>query len=474
MARRKKPDRVSPFKELGASSAKHARSILYEDFLPKMRGSYALRKYREMRDNDATVGSILNAMDMVMRSVRWNVEAADDTPAAVEAKEFVESVFDDMSSTFEDFISGALSCLPYGFSYFEVVYKRRGGPDKSAEQRSKFTDGRIGIRKLAPRPQWTLEYFDTDEDGGVLGMVQNASYGGAYIPIEKSLLIRTTAAEAQPTGRSVLRNAYVPYWYLSNIQNVEAIAIEREMNGLPVGRIPGEYFDADADADQKAFKSAFEAILRDVKLNEQGFVLLPSDMQPNDDGTLSNHPLIGFELLTSTGKRAIDTNPVILRYQREIARLVLADFLMLGSTDSGSFSMSADKSKLFRISLNGYLGSIAGVLNRHLLPRLWKVNGMPYDVMPELQPEDANTADLEALGNYIQKLAGAGAPLFPDVPLENALRSAADLPEVDPDRDDMEAMGLPGQPQPQQPAPANPGGKAPTDQQAEDMIDDGA
>ena len=49
--------------------------------------------------------------------------------------------------------------------------------------------------------------------------------------------------------------------------------------------------------------------------------------------------------------------------------------------------------------------------------------------MPTLEYGDIETPDLGALGNYIQVLAGAGVPLFPDDNLENYLRNIASLPE---------------------------------------------
>ena len=42
---------------------------------------------------------------------------------------------------------------------------------------------------------------------------------------------------------------------------------------------------------------------------------------------------------------------------------------------------------------------------------------------------DIETPPLTEIGTFIQQLAGAGAPLFPDDDLENHLRGMASLPE---------------------------------------------
>ena len=69
------------------------------------------------------------------------------------------------------------------------------------------------------------------------------------------------------------------------------------------------------------------------------------------------------------------------------------------------------------------------MFNEHAIPRLFEVNGFDTKKLPTIEYGDIETPDLGALGNYIQVLAGAGVPLFPDDLLENHLRSLASLPE---------------------------------------------
>lgn len=424
-------------KELGASGAHISAGFKQDEFLPQLRGSRAIRKYREMIDNDATIGALLLSMEMMLRAVEWRVEPADDSPEADREAQFVEEVMDDMSHTFESFISQSVSFLKYGFSFFEVVYKTRQGPmQRDGARRSKYKDGRIGIRKLAPRPQSTLEEFEIDENGGVAAFVQSGFgvAGNVRIPIEKGLLFNTTTDNASPYGRSVIRNAYKSYYYLTNIQNIEAIAIEREMNGFPVGYIPSEYLAADATADQLAFRNKFEEILRDMKLNEQGYAVFPSDPCLDGEGKPTGEKLVQVELMASNGTRAVDMNQVITRYQADMARSVLADFLTLGQSDRGSFALSKSKADLFLRSLEGYLRNIASVLNTHLLPKLWELNGLNPDLMPTMQHGNVSPPNLEELGNYIRNLMAVGA-VGPDEDMGNVLLEAAGLPQQEQDPD---------------------------------------
>jgi len=287
------------------------------------------------------------------------------------------------------------------------------------------------VRKLAARAQWTIDRFEVDEHGYVLGVHQQTLTGAGmvFIPASKMLLFRTVSANNDPSGRSVLRNAYLPYHFVSRIQEYEAIAIERELNGLPFARIPSEYLTADAGTEQKAFLTKMEKILRDVKRNEQGFVILPSDLQRDAEGKLTDNYLVTFELIASSGTRDIDTNVVIGRHQMDIARSILADFMMLGRSASGSYALSESKVNLFIQAMRGYLNAVAAVLNRVLMERIWAVNGFDRELMPTLVPGDIAPVDLEKLGDFLQSFAAAGAPLFPDEELENVIRQRAGLPE---------------------------------------------
>lgn len=385
--------------------------IRADEFLPELRGKRAIRKYREMRDNDSTIGAVMYATEQVLRDVDIKVMPANDTPAAKREAEFVESIFDDMDHTLDDHISEALSSLTYGFSWFEVVYKRRKGPNnRSDKSRSKFTDGRIGVRKIASRAPWTISKFDVDQKtGDVLGVHQEGAgfNNTSFIPTRKSLYYRTTAINNDPSGRSILRNAYTSYEYLNNLQNIEAIAVERELAGIPVARIPAEYLSTDATSAQAGFVGNLQQILRDVKFNEQGYIILPSDTYPDKDGSPTSNRLVDVELMASNGKRNIEIDPIVKRYQHDIARSVLSEFLMLGGGNTGSYALSKSKTDLFLRALESYIQAIVDVLNKQLVERLWELNGLNYDLMPTVVAGDVAPHDLREIAAFLRNLNGA-------------------------------------------------------------------
>jgi hypothetical protein len=414
----------------------HNGQIRADEFLPELRGKKAIRKFREMRDNDSTIGAVMYSTEQVLRDVEFKVKPANKSKAAKKEADFVKSILSDMDHSLDDHVAEALSFLSYGFAWFEVVYKRRVGPTQTdPKKRSKYDDGRFGVRKIAIRSPWTISRFDVDtKTGDVLGIYQEGSFSisnKSYIPARKSLYYRTTSLNGDPSGRSILRNAYTSYEYLNTLQAIEAIAVERELAGIPVARIPSEYLSPDATPEQAAFRYNLEQILRDVKFNEQGYIITPSDTYPDKDGTPTNIRLVDIELMSSSGNRNVDIDPIVRRYQHDIARSVLSEFLMLGS-QGGSYALSKSKTDLFLRALESYVQQIVDVLNKQLVERLWELNGLDYSLMPTIEAGDVAPHDLREIAGFLRNLNGA------DINLSNhpeVIQNLMDIAELDYDPD---------------------------------------
>jgi len=436
----------SPIEELGVEGVQISSGFVHDEFLTKLQGERGRRIFREMRDNDSTIGAILFAVEMLIRAVDWSIETdipeAEMDEAALEAVEFVEGVFfKDMEHTWDEFLSTIMSMFTFGWQYTEVIYKRRIGPDEADETRqSIYTDGRIGIRKLADRSQETLNRWEIKEPHGqILGMWQDAPNGGLasmFIPISKALLFRPHMFKGSPEGRSILRSAYRPWFFLKTIQEIEAVAIERELAGLPVAYIPNNILTG-TTPEQIAIRKKYEKMVRDIKFNEQGGVVLPSDTFKDSDGNPTAVKQVSLELLNAGGTRAVDTNETKQDYKADIARVILADFIFLGTQGKvGSFALSKDKTDLFARAIEGWLDdTIAETINRRLIPTLWKLNGMDRKYMPRLKPGKVSPEDIEKLGSFVESLSRSGFVIGADKRLEDRLRDAGGLPERDPELD---------------------------------------
>jgi hypothetical protein len=343
---------------------------------------------------------------------------------AEEAAAFVESCFLDMSTSWEEVVSAILSFIPFGWSYHEIVYKKRVGPDeKDGSKRSKFDDHRIGWRKIVLRAQDSKLRWEFDEHDGVVGMWQLAP-GKAmqFLPINKCLLFRTTSARGNPEGRSAIRNAFVPWWFKKRIEETEAIGIERDLAGFPVAWVPFDYLtDAATPAQQQALDE-FKRQVRNIRRDEQEGAVWPLAYDEN------GNKLYDLTLLSTGGQRQFDTDKIVSRYDQRIAMSVLADFILLGHENVGSKSLGSSKIDLFMAALEAWLYHIADVFNTHAIPRLLRLNGVDVRMAPKLTFGSIQPVDLDVLAKFLTAMAGAGMPLFPDEDLDSYLRTTAGLP----------------------------------------------
>src|SRR3989304_10372586 len=256
--------------EIGSTGLRVFGGYVSQEFLTELVGLRGYRIYDEMRKNDPVIGGLLFAVEQAIRRVKWFVKPFDQTSKHLQASEFIEENMHDMSHSWNDFISEVLTFLPFGYSWFETVYKeRRGVFNRSNEEilgldeeqpmasndfiepkksNSRYTDGRIGWEKFAYRPPDTLFKWEIDRSGEILGMWQQdirRAVAPVFIPIEKSILFRTRRERNNPEGVSVLRNSYKPYYFKRELEKFEAIALERTGAGIPVIQLPLGYTRTD-------------------------------------------------------------------------------------------------------------------------------------------------------------------------------------------------------------------------------------
>ncbi len=445
-------------KEIGRVGQRRYGGNFYEEFLHELTGKRGIAVYREMEDNDDIVGAILFAVEMLVRQCAWNVEPGGATAKDKEAAEFVESCMHDMQDTWIDTISEILSFLTYGWSYHEIVYKRRMGNTKDPRTKSKFNDGLVGWRKLPIRAQETLYQWEYDIEDNLLGMTQMPppDYGVFTIPIEKALMFRTKSRKNNPEGRSILRNAYRPWYFKRRIQEIEGIGIERDLAGLPVIHGP-EGLDLWDKEDENAMNilSALEDMVMRIRRDEREGIVLPYGYE--------------LELLSSGGVRQFDTNAIINRYDTRIAMTVLADFIFLGHDKTGSWALSSDKTELFAVAIGAFLDIICETFNSQGIPSLIDINGQHFAGIteyPKMTHGDIEDADITKVATFIKDMTGIGV-LVPDDGLEDYIRQVGHLPERTSDTRELDRTRQEQQEQDQPPVPETAAGTEPNGEEGE-------
>jgi hypothetical protein len=439
---------VKTYGEMGVTGLNRFGGSLSEDYLKDWNSLPSLVKtVRKMMDHPI-VASMTFAAEMLVRSATVHVEPASEEKADQDAAEFLETCLYDMSTSWSEHLGQAITMAWYGFAPFEIVYKRRLGPDK--EPSSKHDDGRIGWRKFGYRSPDTLtsgKEWDIDDNGGIQGLNQTPPNGGqsVSIPIEKLILYRTSSFKNNPQGRSALRGAYQPWYFSKNFAEVEGIAAERMGTGMPIMYLGG---GTKLEGPNSDFNKA-QDIVRNTRTDEQMGIVIPyPKMTAEGRGAL-------FELISPPSRGMIDFAEAIGRYNQQIAQVLLAQFIFFGLTERGTQALAVRTTDFFAQAVSGWLDNIADTFNRFAVDRLFRLNAGAFPGVtqyPEIEFAPIEQRDVAGIVKAVTEAIGSRA-IIPDDGIERTLREMLELPE----KDEATAKPIPvptlpfGQPPGQQP-----------------------
>ncbi len=396
---------VAVYNELGEMGLRRQAGHVYEDFIPKLKSlNTRMRVYEEMI-TDPTIGAILFAIELHIRRTKFKTKTADkDDPEAVEMANFLEDCINNMDHTWQDFLSEVLTMIPYGFSVHELVYKKRD-------------DGRIVWKKLPIRAQNSITEWEFDENTGDIKAVVQRTWNQnkeVRIPKDKILLFRPSATRGNPEGRSALRTCYSSWYFKKKLEVTEAIGIERDLTGYPVIKPSMDTFGTSQLA--KSMRKYAETMVTRIRKDEQMGSVLPPGWE--------------LELIASPGRGQIDTGQVISRYDLRIAQSMLADIIMLGHGQTGSYALAETKHDLLMHALEAWLDTIMQIFNRHAIPKLMALNGWKdEEKYPKLISEPVSKIDPLKLANTLYRLVGVDL-VKSGTELEEYLREFLGLPEV--------------------------------------------
>ena len=394
--------RKSMTQDVGNTGLQETWGQIQDDFLAEWRGKEKVKNIDEMLRNSPVIGALRMAIEMPIRDIGWQFVSKDgeDDPRV----ELLDEALANMTHSWNDHIVDALLMAFYGWSMFTITYEKVGG--------------RVFWRKFKMLGHDTVMRWLIADDGGLEGLQQWPHLWPEPIPIERMMLYRFRKTRNNPEGESVLRPAWVPWYYIKNIQQIEAIGIERNLAGLPV-ITPPLGADMDGDDGDKA-----ELIVRNVRNDEQAGVVLPPPMGEGE------HQRWQFELIASAGgTQAVDTNLIIGRYEKRMLMASLAQFLMLGMDSVGAMATFDGATDFFTMAVNTIASIISDTFTKYAIPRLLKLNGLDTEgIVMEHSP--AGDIGLDVIGQFLQQ-AGTFVTWTPDD--EAWLRSLARLPDKSPD-----------------------------------------
>lgn len=412
--------------EEGFVGLKVANKRIMEEAQAAFRYPAFISTVNEMRNNP-TVGAAMNVYRMMISRVKWDIEPPiDPTPEDIARANFIKGIMDDMDHSWSGFIEDVVPYLEYGFGIHEIVLRRR-----LYRNGSKYNDGLVGLKKLAPRSQDTIAgWVFTDDGADLLAAKQSLRFlqngyrfanrtdpedGLVSIDRDKFLLFTASGNKGNPEGNSIYKNIYLAFKQLTTLQNQELLGIAKDVQGILKIAIPPAYMSPDATDDQRAAFAGFQAIIDNYNLGTQRGLLVPNLMDEHGNA------LFTYDLLEGKGHAKYDTESVIRRLQSDILSALSVDVLKLGSDGAGSFSLAEQKSSILALAIDYRLREMAEVLNSHLMVTLYQMNGWDASRTAKFVYSDVQEVSLEEFSKFVQRVASTSM-IEVDRPVLNRIR----------------------------------------------------
>lgn len=413
--------RNSPSKEVGVSgTAVHGGFVDTGETNTKLSTGNRYKTAANILANISVVAASVRYFLNLLANPKWTVTPADDSAEAKAMAEFVESVIEDVNSSWTRIIRRSGLYKFHGFSIQEWTAKKR-------------EDGMIGFVDIESRPQHTIERWEIDDNGSVIGCFQRSPQNGEEIPIDRwkfVYLVDDTLTDS-PEGMGWFRHLVEPASRLEEYLTLEKIGFERDLSGIPIGRAPitalnravknGTMAKTDADAMINGIKNF---VKMEIKKKNTGLVLDSQafENQTSDGTQVSSVAQWGIELLTGDAGSIAQLGIAIERINIEMARIIGTENIFTGTDGSGSLALSKDKSTNLYLNINSTLDEMTEQFTKDLIDPLWTLNGFDPKLKPKFTAEDVTFKDAEQVAIVLRDMALAGAVLAPDDPAIDDLR----------------------------------------------------
>lgn len=392
-------------------------------------GTQRAHTFAEMMMNTAIVAASVRHFINLSALANWKVEPADH-PRGVEYAEMAErALMYDCKTAWDTIVKRAALARFMGFSI--QAWQMRQNPD-----------GFYTYENITSRAQKTIYQWDTDPDTQeVLGVVQwpeNMSET-IYIPRNRFMYMVDDVIHDSPEGMGILRHVVPSARRLTQLERYEEVGFRNDLRGVPVGYAP--YTDLrqaveDGEIQQEQMDAAIaniETFIRGhIKNDNQGIILDSAVFRSQDDaGTPIASGQYDLKLLTGGQSSLTDIARSIERVNREIARILGTESMMLGSSDRGSHAMADNKTHQFAMTVNNSNMAISSEARRSLIRPLGIVNGWEEEAWPSLSFEHIASRSVQETTAALRDLATAGAPLGPNDPAAIEVKRQLGLPHED-------------------------------------------
>ena len=344
---------------------------------------YSIKTFETM-GKDTTLASALNAVQTISLRIPRFIQPYDESTIHKNRAKFV----DECLGITVDFLREALSMNKYGFSVHEKVFRVR-----RKKYGSQYDDGKIGIKRIPIRPQHTIDDFVYDDEGrDIVGVVQQQSKrrvtalakamkqvvkgdkNGITIPRESLLIFKADSSNGRGEGVSPLTYVYDTWRDYQRFKDLEGIASSKNLNGLPVIWMPSQYMTRDPnDPMSEVYDTLVDGVSK-IAVGEQTMLALPSD---REDMTGQGGKLFDFSLMSASSSNITAITSIIERLKKEMLLCLFAQEI--------TESIDSTKTSMLNILVENRVKEIFTVLNKDLIPHLFRLNGWDDTKTPSIR-----------------------------------------------------------------------------------------
>ena len=389
------------------------------------------KTYSDLLANVTIVSAGVRYFLNLVSKATWKVRPANDTTEAVRLAGIVNDQLARMDTSWTRVVRRAAMYRFYGFSVQEWTME--------------LVDDILQFSDVAPRPQQTIERWQRDRNGRITAIGQRSAQTQEllFIPREKLIYIVDDSLNDSPEGLGLFRHIVKLASRLERYEQLEGFGFESDLRGIPVGKAPfaamQEAVDSGlitADEKQAAEAPLLDFIRNHIKNPALGIMLDSIPYQSLDEaGTPSSTPQWDIDLLKGSSTSLADMARAIERVNREIARVLGVEGLLLGEQTTGSHALSSDKALNFALIVDSTLGELTDVFTKDFIRRLFDLNGWDQSIMPQFDTEALQHRNITEITQALKDIAAAGAELDPNDPATNEIREMLGLspqPAVDP------------------------------------------
>ena len=416
-----------PFSVVGApGTAIYGGQLVSKEKESSLQGRQKYITFSNMLANTAIVAAGVRYFTDLASKAEWSVEAADDSSKAEEMAELVQEIMGDMTTPWHRVIKRLSMFGMYGFAVAEWTAKRRD-------------DGVIGLLDIEPRSQKTIEKWELDMSGTVTGIIQTDPQTGKeiYLPRGKCIYVVDDTLDDSPEGLGLFRHLVKIASRLEKYELLEHWGFETDLRGVPVARGPFTDMEVMVKAGtlSRAQATALKAPMLDFIENhnrspELGMLLDSKTYQTTDErSTPSAVRQWDVELLKGDPQSVEEIAAAIERLNREMARVLGVEQLLLGSDSAGSHALSKDKTQAFGLMVDSAIKEMKEVMERDLLDTLWSLNGWDDELKPSFKIEKIQYRDIEQVTGALEQLSRAGFTMDANDPAGNEIRAILGLSE---------------------------------------------